>query len=378
MKVAITGGGIAGLTTAIALQQAGITCTVYEAAPDLKPLGAGIVLAANAMKALAKLGLAETVLAHGRLLNAFCILDTKGKIITKTNSLSVRSQYGADNFTIHRADLHQILRSFISPENLRMNKRGVGFEKKSSKITLHFSDGSSGETNYLLACDGIHSTVRTTLLPAATPRYAGYTCWRAVVDMPHLHLNEATETWGTSGRFGIVPLPEGKIYWFACIPTYQNNSILKNYNTTDLLRHFQNFHNPIPEILRHTREEQLIWNDLCDLKPLSHFAFGNILLMGDAAHATTPNMGQGACQAIEDAVILASEWKQNARVEDVFLNFEKKRMERTHYITIQSRRIGRMAHIQNNYLAAIRNSLLRILPAGLKEKNLKRLLDVEF
>ena len=378
MKVAIIGGGIAGLTTAIALQQIGVTCTIYESAPDVKPLGAGIVLAANAMKALEKLNLSERVLAKGRLLNAFSILDQQGKIITKTNSPAVREKYGADNFAIHRADLHELLRSELTQANLRTNKQFTFFEKEEATIRLYFKDGSSEEVDYLLACDGIHSMVRKQLLPEANPRYAGYTCWRAVVNMPHLSLTEATETWGTEGRFGIVPLTAGRIYFFACLPAAANNPVTKNYQVADLLRHFHNFHSPVPDILHHTRNEQLIWNNICDLKPLKHFAFGNILLLGDAAHATTPNMGQGACQAIEDAVILATEWKQNTLVEHTFRNFEKKRLKRTSYITVQSRRIGQMAHVQNRYLAAIRNFCLRHTPDRLKEQSLKKLLDVEF
>ncbi len=378
MKVVITGGGIAGLTTAIALQQAGISCTIYEAAPELKPVGAGIVLAANAIKAFEKIGIAEAILKKGRLLDAFTILDSTGKTIIKTNSSLVRAKFGNDNFTIHRADLHQVLLSFIPPENLHLNKRCVHLEQTPDKVTLYFQDGSKVEADYVLACDGIHSAIRSKLLPGVYPRYAGYTCWRAVVDTPHLALNEATETWGTSGRFGIVPLPAGKIYWFACIPAAQNDQNLKNYTSRHLLNYFKDFHSPIPELLRHSQNEQLLWNDICDIKPLKRFAFGNILLLGDAAHATTPNMGQGACQAIEDAVILATEWQKTTRVTEAFRNFEQKRFARTNYITKQSRRIGQMAHIQNKFLAALRNTLFRRIPTGLQEKNLKKLLDIEF
>ncbi|QMU27762.1 FAD-dependent monooxygenase [Adhaeribacter radiodurans] len=378
MKVAIIGAGIAGLTTAIALQQAGISCIIYEAAPAIKPLGAGLTLAANAMKALAKLGLVEEILSKGQLLKAFDILDEKGKIITQTNNAVFRSEYGADNFAIHRADLHQVLLSRISPDTVHLNKQILSFEQQQSKVTLHFSDGSTAEADYLLACDGIHSVVRKKVLPEATPRYAGYTCWRAVVNMPHSSQTDALETWGPAGRFGIVPVSKGRIYYFACISVSQPNSNLKNFTISDLIPCFKKYHNPIPEILNQTRNEQLIWNDIYDLKPLRRFAFGNILLLGDAAHATTPNLGQGACQAIEDAVILANLWKQNTRVEDTFAQFEKKRLARTNFVTTQSRRVGEIAQIQNPLLASLRNSVLRVLPASFQERNVKKLLDVQF
>lgn len=378
MKIAIIGGGIAGLTTAIALQQIGVSCTIYESAPALKPVGAGIVLAGNALKAFEKLGLKPAILAKGRLLKTFSILDQKGKIITRTNSAAIHEKYASDNFSIHRADLHQVLRDQLPPENLHLNKVFLSFEKAGDKIILHFKDSEPEETNYLLACDGIHSVIRTSLLPQATPRFAGYTCWRAVVNMPHLTLNEATETWGITGRFGIVPLPSGKIYFFACLPTLSNNTDLKKYSIADLLDSFKNFHSPIPEVLTHALHEQLICNNICDLKPLKHFAYRNILLLGDAAHATTPNMGQGACQAIEDAVILNLEWQKGGLIEDVFRRFEKRRLERTRFISTQSRRIGQMAHLQNKFLATTRNLFMRIMPKSIKEQSIRKILDVDF
>ncbi|PSR57163.1 monooxygenase [Adhaeribacter arboris] len=378
MKVVIIGGGIAGLTTAISLQQAGVSCAIYEAAPAIKPLGAGLTLAANAMKALAKLGLAEEVLAQGNVLTAFNILDEKGKIITQTNSSVFRAQYGADNIAIHRANLHQVLLSRIAPDTLYLNKQLVRLEKQNSGLLLHFSDGSTTKTDYLLAADGIHSAVRKIILPEATPRYAGYTCWRAVVDMPNVVQTEAIETWGQAGRFGMVPVAPNKIYYFACISAPQPDSAFKNFTVTDLVQQFKEYHRPIPEIWRQSHNEQLIWNDIYDLKPLPQLAFGTILLLGDAGHATTPNLGQGACQAIEDAVILANLWRNNNRVEDTFLQFEKMRLPRTHFVTTQSRRAGQIAQIQNPFTAKIRNLVLRALPARFLEKNLKKLLDVQF
>jgi len=379
MKIGISGAGIAGLTAAIALQQAGIAYTIYEAASEIKPVGAGIALAANAIKAFKKLGIDEAIMSKGRLLDAFVIKDSTGKVITKTDSRSLALKYGADNFAIHRADLHEALLAFVNNKNLRTNKRCIDFEENGDRLVLHFADGSTDEVDYLLACDGIHSPIRKKLLPETNPRFAGYTCWRAVVEMSDLPLNETSETWGTAGRIGIVPLTKNQVYWFACIPAKAHDAGMKNYTTTDLLRHFGGFHAPVGEILRHTRDEQLIHGDICDLKPLNRFAFGKILLMGDAAHATTPNMGQGACQAIEDAAVLASELQRgHASLEQLFLAFEKRRLGRTRSIIVRSRKIGQVAQVQNAWLAAFRNFVLRALPVGANEKGLKSLLDVEF
>jgi 2-polyprenyl-6-methoxyphenol hydroxylase-like FAD-dependent oxidoreductase len=378
MKLVILGGGIAGLTAAIALKRIGVQAFVYEAAPQIRAVGAGLVLAANAIKAFKKLGIDQAVMAEGRLLDAFSIKDERGSIITQTNSLASSEKYGADNFTIHRANLHRVLMSFLSPEEVQTNKCCINFERKQDKILLQFSDGSSGIADYLIAADGIHSAVRHKLQPGAKVRYAGYTCWRSVIANPSRDLNETTETWGSQGRFGIAPLAHDQLYWFACMKARPNDARLQHFTVKDLLSQFGRYHDPIPDILRRTKNEDLIWNDIADLAPLPRYAFGNILLIGDAAHATTPNMGQGACQAIEDAVILADEIERDASIPDAFRAFEMRRMARTHYVVRQSRLLGNIAQVQNKYVGAFRNALLRALPASVQEQQMDKILQVDF
>jgi 2-polyprenyl-6-methoxyphenol hydroxylase-like FAD-dependent oxidoreductase len=377
-NVIILGGGIAGLTAAIALNRIGIRAQVYEAAPEIKTVGAGLVLAANAMKAFQKLHIDQAVMAEGRLLDAFSVKDEKGRIITQTDSLAFSQKYGADNFTIHRANLHRVLLSFLDPAQVHTNKCCTGFERKADQVLVHFSDGSSEPADYLIASDGIHSVVRQALVPGSHTRYAGYTCWRAVIGNPCPDLHETTETWGPGGRFGIAPLAHGKLYWFACIKARRHDVRLEQYTVEDLLSQFGPYHDPIPELLRHTKNEDLIRNDIDDLAPLSRYAFGNILLIGDAAHATTPNMGQGACQAIEDAVILADEIQKAPSLPDAFRAFETRRLARTHYVIRQSRLIGDIAQVQNKYVGAVRNAVMRALPASFREQQFDKILRVDF
>ncbi|GAB3165204.1 FAD-dependent monooxygenase [Telluribacter humicola] len=378
MEIGITGGGIAGLTTAIALKRTGIQAVVYEAAPEIKAVGAGIGLAANAMKGFQKLGIDQAIMQEGRLLDALVIKDERGRLITKTDTLASSKKYGADNFTIHRARLHQVLMSYLDAAAVHTNKRLLHFERNGDKVHLHFADGSQGSVDYLIAADGIHSPVRQKLLPNVSTRYAGYTCWRAVIDYPTDHLREASETWGPNGRFGVVPLKDNKLYWYACVKAKENDLQYKNYTVEDLLQNFGSYHHPIPEVLQNTKTEQLIWNDIADLSPLPQYAFDTILLIGDAAHATTPNMGQGACQAIEDAVILADTIKKAPSLLDAFKEFERLRMARTQYIVKQSRLIGEVAQLQNKLIGGLRNSLMRALPASAQQKQLDKVLGVEF
>lgn len=377
-NITILGAGIAGLSTAIALKNAGVDAMVFEAAPEIKPVGAGLGLGANAIKAFNVLGLDTEVMNAGRFLPSFTVYNQDGKIITKTDSVSVSKKYGLDNFTIHRADLHALLLSKINPSSIRVNKRVHRIGQNESTIILHFQDGTIHETDYLIAAEGIHSLVRNYLLPQSTPRYAGYTCWRAVIDNTNLQLYECSETWGSNGRFGIVPLAGNKIYWFACVNTPANNAVVKNFTTQDLLNQFADYHQPIPAILKGTKNESLIWSDINDIKPINRYAFKNILLIGDAAHATTPNLGQGACQAIEDAVILADEMKQTGDIVTAFKQFEKRRLKRTHWIVNTSGRIGKLAQLENKFLITVRNFFFKHLPKSINDKQFKKMYTTDF
>lgn len=375
-EISIIGGGIAGLTTALALQKIGLKPIIFESAEEVKAIGAGLGLGANAINAFSHLGIKEEVVAAGSFLSSFTVYDQKGKQITKTDSVSVSKKYGLDNFTIHRAGLHQLLLSKIDQNNIYTNKRAESILQNGNDVTIRFQDGSTYNTNYVVAADGIHSPVRQQLLPASKPRYAGYTCWRAVIDNTQLQIQESSETWGKKGRFGIIPLKQNKIYWFACINAAAQDMRMKQYTIHNLLEHFELYHHPIPAILQETKNENLIWNDIIDIKPIHQFAFGNVLLTGDAAHATTPNLGQGACQAIEDAVVLTNEIKKDNNINAAFMRFEQRRIKRVHWIVNTSWQIGKIAQLENPLLIAARDAAFRLMPASMQDRQFKKLYEV--
>jgi 2-polyprenyl-6-methoxyphenol hydroxylase-like FAD-dependent oxidoreductase len=375
-SIAITGGGIAGLTTAIALQQIGLQPVIFEAAPVIREIGAGIGLGANAFKALHYLGIDKEIIEAGRDLSTFIIYNEKGSILSKT--VPGKHQHGPENFAIHRAVLHNILLSHVDPQSIRTNKRLVDVVQGGGKLQLSFSDGSTEQVDHLVAADGIHSIVRKKLLPGSSVNYAGYTCWRAIIDNATLQWQQSSETWGRKGRFGIVPLHFNKMYWYACLNTPPDNEQMKRYTVQDLKRHFGHFHPPVAAILDLTKNEDLIQGDIIDLNPVNRFAFDNIVLTGDAAHATTPNLGQGACQAMEDAVILAQEIKKSNDFSQAIRHFEQRRLKRTHMIARQSRIIGSIAQAKNPLVIGIRNALLRLTPESFKEKEMKKIFEVDF
>jgi 2-polyprenyl-6-methoxyphenol hydroxylase-like FAD-dependent oxidoreductase len=191
-------------------------------------------------------------------------------------------------------------------------------------------------------------------------------------------MNNATEIWDPTGRLGIVPLPDDEIYWYACLNAKPNDPNLSNYSRKHLSEHFRNFHFLAADLIKSTTEHEILHNDIYDLPPLPTYSSGNVLLLGDAAHAATPNMGQGACQAIEDAAVLANLLKECQPMETIFRKFSDRRLARTQYIISQSRKIGRMAQISNPLLASIRNALLPMVPESFSIKQMRQLYEVSF
>ena len=375
-KISIIGGGIGGLCAAIALQKKGFEAHVYEKVPQVKGIGAGITLSINAVRALQKLELDKALLEDGQALQQMRILDETGKRIAETDLNPVAQRYGTTNFSIHRAVLHEKLLAHLQPGTLHCGKAFASLSQDSEKVQVRFEDGTTAEGDVLLAFDGIHSAVRKQLLPTAQIRYSGYTCWRAVIDYtPEAGTRLASETWGRGKRFGIVPVGRGKLYWFATANARENDTEMKNIDARTLREYFSDFHQPVGEILDLTRDDQIIWNDIIDLKPIRQYTFGRVALAGDAAHATTPNMGQGAGMAIEDAVVLSRLLSEHQPDYGLKL-YEQLRMKRTHNIVKSSYQLGSVAQWENAWLRKVRNAAFRKIPVSVQEKQMRQLYEV--
>ncbi len=371
---AIVGGGIAGLTTAIALQQIGMHVQLFEAAAEIKPVGAGLGLGTNAVKALASLGLGPEVHEIGQPMKQFSMLTETGKIITHSGLMTTD---GRSNLAVHRAELHALLLSKLKPGSFHTGKRVHRLEQHPAYIELHFEDGSQFESDYLVVADGIHSNIRKQLVPDCKIRYAGHCSWRGVAHGIDTTNWEPTESWGKNGRFGMIPLKNNRVYWFACVNAAYGDERFKNYGIENLRQQFKNYHSPIDLVLQHTASDKLIFSPIQDLQPLSRFAYDRVVLIGDAAHATTPNLAQGACQAIEDAVVLANCLKKQSDTVVAFQKFEQHRIKRTHWIVNTSWQLGKIAQLENPLLIQMRNLLLKVMPDAASRRQFQKLETVD-
>lgn len=194
------------MATAIALNRKGIASEIFEASKELKAAGAGLVLAANAMKAFENIGIADEIERAGNVIKVLSIYDDKGALLSRTDTEAVSKKMGIANLTIHRGALQKILLNQIVPATLHLDKRAVECEIDGNGAIINFSDGSTVRSDLVIVADGIHSPIRKQLWPGSEPVYAGYTCWRAVIKSDDLHIFECSQTWGRKGRFGIAPL----------------------------------------------------------------------------------------------------------------------------------------------------------------------------
>jgi 2-polyprenyl-6-methoxyphenol hydroxylase-like FAD-dependent oxidoreductase len=375
--VVIAGAGIGGLTAAIALARAGIRVRVLERASAIHPAGAGLALQPNAMTVLARLGLDDAVAAAGAALSRAALLDPSGRHLgPETRFERIFKTPAARVVALHRARLHDVLLAAAGSGVVRTGVRVTGYEQTTGGVTVIGDDGTRLETEFLVGADGLHSAVRAQLAGNEPPRYAGYTSWRGVTPAGTVAPpDRVTETWGRGERFGLVDIGFGEIYWFAVADAPPGG--VDGDVRAELRARFDRWHAPVPAVLEATPPDRIIRTDIFDRDPITRWHEGRVVLLGDAAHAMTPNLGQGAAQAIEDAGTLAASLAAAAMVEDALRNYEAARVPRTRTFVLASRRFGELAQWRHPLAVFARDLLMRLTPEWVLVSQARRMLTSE-
>jgi len=337
MRAVIIGGGIGGLAAAVALRRVGMEAHVVERTAEIREVGAGLSLWSNAINALRELRLADQVIAAGSLFERTVTQTSRGRVIATTDLAEISRMAGAPCVCIHRAALQRILAGALPAAMVRTSARCTGFDD----ATAILENGERIEADLLIAADGISSVIRERLHGAHSPRYAGYTCWRGIIrEEGILPERSALVTVGAGRQFGIFPCGTGQVYWF-----HTSNAPPGTRRRPDLAW----------AVIERTPEDAIIQNDIFDRPPLRWWGRGRVTLLGDAAHATTPNLGQGACMAIEDAVVLAHCLGTVQPVEKALREYERLRIPRTTAVIRNSWQSGRMFQLDQPALESVRD-----------------------
>jgi 2-polyprenyl-6-methoxyphenol hydroxylase-like FAD-dependent oxidoreductase len=287
------------------------------------------------------------------------------------SSHDLERRLGEVSIVVHRADLQAILLRALDSDAVRLGAHCTGFTQDGDRVTARFADGEEAHGDLLIGADGLHSVVRAQLFGAAAPRYAGYTAWRAVAPFDHARLTPG-ETMGRGARFGMAPVSGGRAYWYATLTTPEGGRDVEGGRKRALLEIFRGWHTPIEALIAATDETAILRNDIYDRDPLSHWSVGRVTLLGDAAHPMTPNLGQGACQALEDAVALADALKDSDDVRAALRAYEERRIGRTSALVRQARQIGAVGQWSNPLACRLRDALLKYVVVRVQGRQIER------
>jgi 2-polyprenyl-6-methoxyphenol hydroxylase-like FAD-dependent oxidoreductase len=360
MRVIVVGGGIGGTTAAIALKRKGIDVEVYERAAELAEVGAGVSLWPNALKALHRLGMKARLDSLSFVSRHGAVRSASGVILSRTSADAFTSRFGLPTTVFHRAELLDALIGAAREIPLHLGHECLDIEQDADGVTAFFANGTRARGHLLVGADGLRSVIRKRLGIPGELRYAGYAAWRGIAPFATTEL-VGGETLGCGRRFGLVPITGNRVYWYATDNAPAGQHQTPAAAKAGLAALFARWHHPIPAIIGATEPSLILRNDIYDRDPVDRWGSGRVTLLGDAAHPMTPNLGQGACQAIEDGLVLARCVAGDPSVASL-RRYEAERMPRTAAIVVASRRVGQVGQIQAPALCRIRDMLLRLTP----------------
>ena len=348
-SVLIVGAGIAGLALGRALRARGISAEIIERTTAWTPAGTGIYLPANGVRALQSLGLGDAVTSRAVRMTYQRILDNRGRLLAEVDLDAVWGAVGPC-VGMRRADLHSMLLDGAHGVPLRLGTTVTALTESHDAVTVVFDDGVQREYDVVVGADGVHSTIRRLAFGSTPPHYVGQVSWRFLSEHTH-GITNWTVMLDRRRTFLTVPVPGG-LYCYADLTCER---IERASDLTPLRSLFLDFAAPVDAIL-----ERLVNTDAVHFAPIEEVTVepsvtGRIVLIGDAAHATSPNMAQGACMALEDALVLSEMLASGGRVADQLLAFSERRRARIRWVQQRTHRRDRVRSLP----ASLRNIALR-------------------
>lgn len=348
LKVVIIGAGIGGLTAGIAMRQIGYEVEIYDRVKELRPVGAGISLWSNGVKVINRLGLGDRIAKIGGMMNRMEYRSQQGELLNDIELRSLIDAVGQRPYPVARGDLQQMLLDAF-PGQVKLNCKCVGIEENGQGVTALFEDGYRATGDLLIAADGIRSVLRHYVIQAEVePRYGGYVNWNGLVSA-----NDdltAADTWaiyvGDHKRVSMMPVGEGRFYYFFDVPLPKEDAAISSGDIrAELSGYFAGWAQPVQTLIQRLVPAATNRLLIHDLGPIERMVRGRVALLGDSAHATCPDLGQGGCQAMEDALVLTTYlMTTNLGVEDALRRYEAERIERTTSIVLKARKRADQIH----------------------------------
>jgi 2-polyprenyl-6-methoxyphenol hydroxylase-like FAD-dependent oxidoreductase len=361
--IAIIGAGIGGVAAGVTLHQAGFAVKVFEKAGQLREAGAGMSLWPNGTGVLKKLGLLEAVARHGQSGTHFLVRSQTGKTLMEIGTAEAETP----TVCVHRAHLLRVLADALPPKSLFVGHELAKMEFAGDKVDLRFTNGERLLCDGVVGADGIYSRMRDRLTQPSKPIYRGYAIFRGIADVPeNFYVGHNSESWGEGSRFGILAIGENKVCWYATVNSAEPPQA-HDWPKARLQDMFRQWHRPIPELIAATNPAAIMVNGAYDQQPARLWSKGPATLIGDASHALTPNLGQGACMAMEDALVLANCLSRQNSVVAGFRTYEARRFPRVRNAVWRSRWLGDVGQWENRAVVSVRNAVTKILPGRMFE-----------
>jgi 2-polyprenyl-6-methoxyphenol hydroxylase-like FAD-dependent oxidoreductase len=353
----------------VALRRVGWRVTVLERAAMFGEIGAGITLLSNGLRCLDAIGLGEAVRGSGLPMLALGMRTATGRWLSRIDGdgSNLEARMGTTTLTIHRAELHRILRDALPAEALIAGVATTsiigGVDGGPAEVRFRHRDRDAVlHADLVVGADGVHSWVRAQRWSdAPTPVYSGSTTWRAITTPSSAAVTEMSLSWGQGTEFGVMPIVDGRIYWYAAANA--DEAQRNPDELSELRRRFGTWHEPIPTVLAHTPPKAVLRHDIYRLPKLDSYYRGSVVLLGDAAHAMTPNLGQGGGQALEDAIVLAAAVSRASNVATALSHYDHERRPRTQAMSLAATRQLRFGQQLHSPIAvALRNTAVALTP----------------